>query len=233
MAESFTESGRENYRSVPEAMVRAIRHEVGDLLQKVYASVAILRDRIPAEKELERGVLTRLWSRAETCKRVLDTAHDYICPVTLDIQPVDLALVTSALAANARERHPQLEIAPESSGLAVINADLKRVSQVGELLLANACEMGETRVRMKVTAFPERKEVEWEVSDDGPGMDYNLTGQLFTPFFTTRSGHTGLGLALARKLVQMHGGRITAGNAPGKGFQARVIFPVGQAEPLS
>jgi signal transduction histidine kinase len=226
MADSLAETNPLQVRSVPEAMVRALRHEVGDLLQKVYASVAILKDRIPLEKELERGVLSRLGSRAETCKRVLDTAHDFICPVTIDPQPLDLALVAAALAATTRDRYPKLDIRTENLGTAVVNGDPKRVSQVGELLLANACEAAESRVRIRIEAFPQKGEVDWDISDDGPGVNPEQDGQLFTPFFTTRPGHTGLGLALARKLVLLHGGRITAGNSAGGGFHAQVILPI-------
>ena len=63
------------------------------------------------------------------------------------------------------------------------------------------------------------------VADHGPGVPADLTSRLFSPFFTTRAGHAGLGLALARKVVLLHGGRITADNLPEGGFRATVILP--------
>src|SRR5262249_10743250 len=140
MAEREVESGRPPQRSLPEALVRSLRHEVGDLLQKVYATVAILRERLPADKELEQGVLARLRSRGEICRRVLDTAHDFICAVSLDLQPVDLALVARQATGWFRERYPQLAWAVEGPETAPATADPRRAAQIAELLLTNACE---------------------------------------------------------------------------------------------
>jgi signal transduction histidine kinase len=219
-------------RSLPEALVRTLRHEVGDMLQKVYATVAILKDRLPPEKELERGVLLRMGSRAETCRRVLDTAHDFVCAITLSPQPLDLAQAAQQVAASLRERYPHVTWAAESAAPAEVNADPRRVAQIGELLAANAGEAAQSRVVIRTTAHPQAGEAEWTITDDGPGMKPDQAGLLFTPFFTTKAGHSGLGLALAQKLVLLHGGRITAGNlVPGGGFQSRVVFPVEPPEP--
>src|SRR5260370_23184116 len=95
MADPMSEPNRLINLSLSEALVRTMRHEMGDLLQKVYASIAILKDRLPPEREMERGVLNRLWSRSETCRRNLDAAHDFICPMSLDYQPVDLAQIAA------------------------------------------------------------------------------------------------------------------------------------------
>lgn len=226
MADLGSPSGRPPARSLPEALVRTLRHEVGDLLQKVYASVAILKSRLPADREMEHGVLTRLGSRAEACRRVLDTAHDFVCAVDLECQPVDLAALAEQAVAAARQRFPHLELVTETSGQTRAVVDLRRAGQVAELLLTNAGEAAARRVVFRTAANPQTGQVEWAVTDDGPGIAPELAERLFTPFFTTRAGHSGLGLALARKLVQLHGGHIRAGNAPGGGFAAVAAFPV-------
>lgn len=225
MAEQVGPSGRRPARTLQEALVRTLRHEMGDFLQKVYASVAILKDRLPPEKELEQGVLARLWSRSETCKRVLDTAHDFICDVSLDCHPVDLAQVAERAAAQAHERFPKVEVVVKTSGKSQVTADARRAAQVAEILLTNACEAAKTHVTMHVAGSSKTGEVGWTIVDDGPGMAAELTDNLFEPFFTTRAGHSGLGLALARKLVTLHGGRLNVGNQPEGGFQAQVTWP--------
>jgi signal transduction histidine kinase len=198
------------------------------MLQKVYATVAILKERLRPDQEMERGVLLRMGSRAETCRRILDTAHDFVCPITLNLQPVDLAQVANQVAAALRERHPNLTWTTEKSGAIWGNADPRRAIQIAELLAANAGEAAQSRVVIRTTTGPQAGEVEWNFIDDGPGIKPDQAELLFTPFFTTKAGHSGLGLALARKLVLLHSGRIMAGNLPTSGFQTLVIFP---AEP--
>ncbi len=213
-------------RTLPEALVRTLRHELGDFLQKVYATVAILKTRLPADWEMEHGLLARLRARAETCKDVLDAAHDFVCPVILDPEPVDLAELAHRLTAAARQRYPQLTIAAEGQGPALITADPRRAAQVAQALLANACAAARSRVTARHTAHPEQGEVAWTVTDDGSGIAPELADRLFSPFFTTNAGHAGLGLALARKLMELHGGRLTAGNQAEGGFRASAVFPL-------
>src|SRR5689334_5882932 len=110
MAEGASERRRPPARSLPEALVRTLRHEMGDFLQKVYATVAILKTRLPTDAEMEHGLLARLRARAEVCRDVLDAAHDFVCPILLDCGPVDLAELARRLAATARQRYPQLQI---------------------------------------------------------------------------------------------------------------------------
>jgi signal transduction histidine kinase len=228
MAEGGSEQHHAPARTLPEALVRTLRHELGDFLQKVYATVAILKMRLPAEWEMELGLLTRLRARAETCRDFLDAAHDFVCPVILDCEPVDLAELACRVTATARQRCPQLNIniGSEAQGRAVVYADPRRAVQVGEALLANACAAAQSRVLSQLTRQLDPGEVAWTITDDGPGIAPELMDRLFIPFFTTNPGHAGLGLALARKLMALQGGRLTAGNLPEGGFRASAVFAV-------
>ena len=73
--------------------------------------------------------------------------------------------------------------------------------------------------------------MEWVIRDDGPGVATEMSHLLFSPFFSTRPGHAGLGLALARKWIVLNGGKITAGNLPQGGFEVHVSLPQAM-EPL-
>ncbi len=65
------------------------------------------------------------------------------------------------------------------------------------------------------------------VSDNGPGILPEVSQQLFSPFFTTKKKGCGLGLALCRKIVHLHGGKIAAESAPGKGATFVIRLPPG------
>ena len=64
------------------------------------------------------------------------------------------------------------------------------------------------------------------VADDGPGIAPEVLENLTTPFFTTRRGGTGLGLAVSRHWVARHGGTLRIQSAPGQGTEAKVALPV-------
>ena len=64
------------------------------------------------------------------------------------------------------------------------------------------------------------------VADDGPGIEPEVIEQLSTPFFTTRAGGTGLGLAMSRHWVARHGGALRLESEPGRGTRARVYLPI-------
>lgn len=216
-------AGRPPQRPMPEALARTLRHEVGDFLQKVYATVAILRKRLPAEMAPEREVLDRLQSRAETCRQLLDDLQDFLCAMPLACEPTDLSAVMEEAVREARGQHPGLDIRAEASGPAEAAADRRRAAQVADALVANGCEAAAHLVRVQTRATAGG--VEWLVTDDGPGLPADSQGRPGQPFFTTKAGHAGLGLALAERILGLHGGRLETGNRPDGGFQARAFFP--------
>ena len=74
--------------------------------------------------------------------------------------------------------------------------------------------------------LPNGKAVALTVSDTGPGISPEHLPSIFDPGFSTRSGSPGLGLAVCRRIVEQHGGSISAGTRPGCGARFTVIFPL-------
>ena len=93
------------------------------------------------------------------------------------------------------------------------------IAQVVYGLVSNAVEaMGEGgRVAVRLEHGPDRSAI--EVGDSGPGVPGEITTQIFEPFFTTKASGTGLGLSMAERIVQSHGGtlRCVPGRGAGKG----------------
>jgi signal transduction histidine kinase len=213
--------------SLPEAVARTIRHEVGDLLQTIYATAAILQERLPPEADLERRVVADMRTRAILCKNLLDTVHDLVCPIVLSPEPVDLADLARTLTMTIATRHPDREVEAVAAPTPTILGDVRRLAQVGNLLLAHACAWARRQVSFRTGPGAEVGQAEWCVTDDGPGIPPEQLEQLFVPFQLTRQVPTALGLALARKLVLLHGGQVVGENLPEGGFHVRVLLPVG------
>lgn len=92
----------------------------------------------------------------------------------------------------------------------------------------DACQAGKARRAPKVVFSLRRKKdrVEFDVLDNGIGMDAATQEKLFTPFFSSKGDKgTGLGLFIANKIVEQHGGQISVSSAPGRGSLFRISLP--------
>src|SRR5262249_38679412 len=105
--------------------------------------------------------------------------------------------------------------------------DAGQIERVVINLVKNAIEAapGETGEVTGRTFRPGRGRVELVGEDNGPGIAPEARKNLFVPFFTTKPGGTGIGLALVRQIVLGHGGVVTAEDRPGGGTMMRVVLP--------
>jgi len=105
--------------------------------------------------------------------------------------------------------------------------DDEQMRQVFMTLAVNACEAMENKGTLEITA--ERageQKLRVSFKDSGPGIDPEGLERMFEPFFTTKDGGTGLGLAMANKIVTAHGGSIEFRNAE-RGAVFTIVLPVG------
>ncbi len=106
-----------------------------------------------------------------------------------------------------------------------ILADPPRLKQVLLNLCRNAVEAMPEGGVLTLRGRRGSGEVIIEVADTGVGIPLSEVGRLFEPFYTTKSNGTGLGLAVCRRVVEAHGGRITFESAPGRGSVFRLHLP--------
>jgi two-component system sensor histidine kinase HydH len=92
-------------------------------------------------------------------------------------------------------------------------------------LLRNALQASPDGAEVDFTVAEERRALSFEVRDRGEGIVEAEAEQIFEPFQTNRVRGTGLGLAVAKRIVEGHGGRISASNHPDGGAVFRVLLP--------
>ena len=151
-------------------------------------------------------------------------------PATISLTAL-LHEVTVGLSTIARNKLTILELRPMAPGLNVW-ADRDKVAQVLTNLIGNAFKF--TPSKGKVTVSAEMNGGAWArvtVADTGPGIAAEETEKIFDEFYqVTRPGQNksqgvGLGLAISRKLVEMHGGRIWVESESGKGSKFHFTLP--------
>jgi two-component system OmpR family sensor kinase len=226
--ESNDPSGPPGSKHLTEMVVRTLRHEVGDLLQSVYSAVAILQERLPRGQTLERSILSDLRGRAELCKNELDAAHDLVCPLGLNLDEADLGEIASGIAGSFSLRFPNLHVVCETVRPLKIPADAQRLAQAGTLLMMSLCQAARSKVEVSTRRQSMGGLVEWSFRHDGPAPGAEQLTWLTAPFSTTRHARFGLGLAFARRILELHGGQVTTGASPDGEFQIVLVLPSGE-----
>ena len=155
---------------------------------------------------------------AERMERTLQQLLDYARPPRPEPASVALAEVVAGLA----DRYPRLSSRIDAE--LRVQADPTHLEQLLGNLVGNAVEWSPEDEAVTISA---RRAAAWvvvEISDRGPGPGDDPE-QLFEPYVTGRADGTGLGLAMARTLVEVNGGRLALRQAPGGGCIARVELP--------
>ncbi|TKS57943.1 MAG: PAS domain-containing sensor histidine kinase [Nitrospira sp.] len=186
----------------------------------------------------ERVVPRELERINELVERLLELAR----PTQLNLKPVQLpGLIERVLELYANQiETKQITVLREyAHDLPTIRGDAERIYQAFLNLVANALEAMGTGGRLTLRAgwsddrdwlpssrrAPERS-VKVEIGDTGTGIPSSETDKIFNPFFTTKEGGTGLGLALVHKIIEDHGGSITFRSSAGVGTTFRLLLPV-------
>jgi signal transduction histidine kinase len=115
-----------------------------------------------------------------------------------------------------------LECAPD---LPRVRADAARIKQVVLNLVQNALAATEERGAIRMRAGAEAGRMALIVEDTGVGITPADLPRIFDESFSTRAGGDGLGLPIARRIVEQHGGELTVESRPGEGTTFRVILP--------
>ena len=103
--------------------------------------------------------------------------------------------------------------------------DRAQLEQVLINLLKNAHESGSAPDAVEIALLPRGQEVRIEVRDRGTGMSDTVLANALLPFYSTKRSGTGLGLALAREIVEAHGGRVSLANREGGGLAVALTLP--------
>jgi two-component system, NtrC family, sensor histidine kinase HydH len=201
-----------------------VAHELKNSLTAVKALVQ-LGSRNPAEAASHErlAVVDRELARMqETLRRALGAAgrHEEFAPTHTELGPLvsDALLLLSAEAREAR-------VSLSSRGDAVVHADPRRLREAVVNLVANAIEAAAPGGEVVVHVRAQREGAEIVVRDTGRGMPDHVLRRIGTPFFTTREHGSGLGVALARSAIALHGGALHYESEPGRGTTATVTLP--------
>jgi signal transduction histidine kinase len=211
-------------------MAAGLAHESRGALQRSQASLERLRWRLQDQAEA-LDLVARVQAGLDDLLRLFEGVRGYAAPMRLDVAPCDLAAVWREAWAQTVDLHPgrDARLLEAPGGNAQCRADAFCLAQVFRNIFDNALAAcpGPARVRVvgEDADLGGAPAVQVTVQDNGPGLSAEQCRHLFDPFYTTKPKGTGLGMAIAKRVVEAHGGRISAGNGPGGGAEIVVTLP--------
>ena len=218
-------------------VARRLAHEIKNPLTPIrLAAERIRRWYLPGMNDEDGKVLDRsthtIVQQVEAMRDMVNAFSEYARAPAIRIGRVDLARLISEVAwlYRAQEGQPTVQLKLDED--IEIEADAVRVRQLLHNLIRNAQEAleGQADGYIEIAAgfMPdtERTMAEITVTDNGPGIVAEFLPRLFEPYVTNKNKGTGLGLAIVRKLVEEHGGTVSAENITPHGARLIVRLPV-------
>ena len=215
-------------------------HEIKNHLSTFGLHLQLLAEDLnQPESPRERKVLDRLVRLQGECHRLTEVANDFLRFARLrelDRRPVPLADAIGDMidffAPTARAANIEIKtFLPSDLPMVSLDTDLFKQAMLN--LLLNAEQAMPEGGAITVQARRADGEVRLDLIDTGIGMSAETLAKCFRPFHTTKPGGNGLGLPTARRIVEMHGGRITVQSEQGKGTQFTIWLPIDSSNPPS
>ncbi len=237
-SEKQARADAERANHLKDEFLATISHELRTPLNAILGWTVLLRQGLPQDKH-ERAISTierNARAQAQLIEDLLDVSRIISGKLRLRVRPMDVAKAVEAaietvrVAADAKGVRLQV-VLDDEAGKTV--GDLDRLQQVAWNLLSNAIKFTPKGGRVHVSVQRRESSIELRVADDGMGIPAEFLPFVFERFRQADGGSTrpqsglGLGLSIARHLVELHGGTIAAASdGAGQGSVFTVLIPI-------
>jgi PAS domain S-box-containing protein len=210
-------------------MAAVIAHEVKNPLAGIRGAMQVFGDRM-AREGADTQILTEIVARIDSLDQMMKDLLLFARPPKLKRSPTDLVPLVK-MTADLLSRDPALrDVDIDVDGASPpISADSDMLRIVFQNLLINSAHAMQGKGRIRVAVGTIDKDCQVTFIDGGPGIPADIRDKIFTPFFTTKSRGTGLGLPTVKRLVDAHNGKIAVTCPPAGGTTVVIRLPLGSA----
>lgn len=205
-------------------MSAVLAHELRNPLAAVKGHAQLLVERVPGESPEHRNA-SRIVAEATRLEGLTTDLLEFARSGPIDVRLADPLVPLAEAAADVGLPSGALE---RNGAPRTWSFDVRRMRRALANVLQNALQATPAARLPSCTVGMDSGRLVYTIRDFGPGLPPGQEAQIFEPFFTTRASGTGLGLAVARRIVELHGGRIAARNT-GDGAEFRIELPAGTA----
>jgi PAS domain S-box-containing protein len=237
--ESQARAEAEESNRLKDEFLATVSHELRTPLTAILGWARMLESPTLAEAQVARAIQTiqrNAKAQAEIIDDILDVSRIITGNLYLNLEPTELAPIVEAainvVRPTAEAKHIQIETNLADQP-ALVSADAHRLQQVVWNLLSNAVKFTPHGGRVRVVTRQMGSQVHLEIRDNGQGINAEFLPHVFDRFrqadssTTRKHGGLGLGLAIVRHLVEIHGGAVRAeSEGQGKGATLTVILPL-------
>jgi PAS domain S-box-containing protein len=219
----------ERLAAIGETMA-ALVHESRNALQRSKACLEMLTLEVEHQPEALQ-LVARAQRAQDDLHRLYEEVRQWAAPLNLRREACDLRELWAEVWCQVRQARPTpaTQLQEEITCEVCCNVDHFAMAQVFRNIFENAIEVSPAGAPVIVRCTPSASgngdELVIAISDDGPGLTAEQQRRIFEPFFTTKAKGTGLGMAIASRIVQSHGGSITASSP--RGAQIEIKLPRG------
>jgi len=206
-------------------MAAVVAHEVKNPIAGIRGALQVITSRMPAEQR-DRTILLDIITRLDALNRIVQDMLMFARPRALQKEPLAIGRLIGDTVAMIERDPSMLNLEIGVSGSADISGDREMLQIVFQNLLMNAAQAMEGQGRIEVTITQANRRCRVVVADRGPGMPQEVRDKAFDAFFTTKHRGTGLGLPIARRVVEAHGGTIYIDVPPAGGTTISVELPL-------
>ena len=200
-------------------MAAVVAHEVRNPLAGIKGAMQVLASRRPAG-DAEAPIMHDIVNRVDSLSELINDLLLFARPTPPRVEPVSLRLLLANVVATVKADPvaSQIEMTTEAPDL-TLEGDGSLLKAMLLNLLLNSAQAMKGRGRVAIRAVEETHDVRISVRDYGPGIPDDVAAQMFEPFFTTKTRGGGLGLAIARRTAELHGGSLTYAKPEGGGAE--------------
>ncbi len=210
-----------------------LAHEIKNPLSTVLLNLQLLQEELGPSDPGQSRIINRLATVSREATRLRDILDDflkYAGKIELRRESVDLNALLEELvdffSPQAQLNRVQVRFKPQPGGLRV-NIDPRLIKQTVLNLMLNAMQAMGGGGELILSAGKSDSSAVIDVIDTGPGIPADQQEKIFQAYYSTKKGGTGLGLAMARRIVEEHGGQISLRSEVGKGSDFSIRLPSG------
>ncbi|MEJ2085024.1 MAG: ATP-binding protein, partial [Acidobacteriota bacterium] len=216
-------------------MARMIAHEIKNPLTPIRLSTEHMQQ-VYAEnpksfKAVFESCTSNILRQVDELQEIASDFSTYSRIPKIELSSGDLGNAVGEICEAYRSASPAgIELTYRSDpDCSAVEFDAKLLGRAIRNIIENAIRVTRSGGRIDVEVQAEADRVEILIADSGPGVGAEVLPRIFDPYFSTHASGTGLGLPIARRIVEEHGGTISARNRPGSGLEVSICLPASDA----